>query len=80
MIDDDGGICSTDEWGNIVRRCGPTCDRIGAINGLLLTSLSKPFSFDENCLVVNVEPKSLDKVLPFRWIDDDATWALELLL
>jgi len=82
--DDDGGICSVDEcvddWGNIVRRCGPTWDLIGAVNGLLLTSWSKPFSFVGNCFVVSVEPKSLDNFLPFRWIDDGAIWTLELLL
>ncbi len=80
-IDDDGVISSTDDWGNAVRRCGPTWDRVGAINGLLLTSLSKPFSLDGNCLVEYVEPKSFDNFLPFRWTNDDgAVWTFEVLL
>jgi hypothetical protein len=57
MDEDDGGICSTDDWVS-VRRCGTTCERTGVVNGLLLTSLSKLFSFEANCLAVNVEPNS----------------------
>ena len=39
--------------GTIVRRCGATCERVGAVNGLLLTSWSNPFSAG-----ITVEAKS----------------------
>lgn len=55
--EEEGGICSTDDWVG-VRRCGTTCERVGVVKGLLLRSLSKPFSFDTNCLAVKVEPSS----------------------
>ncbi len=80
VIDDDGVIWSADAyvdvWGNRVRLCGPTWDRTGAVNGLLLTSWSKPFSFDENALPVN----SLTGFVPFRWTDDGAGWTLRLFI
>jgi hypothetical protein len=54
----DGGICSTEDCVG-ARRCGTTCERTGVVNGLLLTSLSKLFSFETNCLAVKVEPRFL---------------------
>ncbi len=75
---DDDGICSTDDCVGI-RRGGATCER-----GLLLTSLSKLFSVDVNCLAVNVEPKSFVDFLPFLWTVDGGggggNWTFGLLL
>lgn len=65
-MEEDGGICSIDDWGNAVRRWAPSWDRTGPVNGLLLTSFSKPFSTGENCFAVKVEPKSVVGFLPFR--------------
>lgn len=66
--DDDGRFCS---FG--VRLCGVYCERTGVI-GLLLTSLSKPFSLDVNCLAVNVEFKSCVGFLTVFWIGDGVDW------
>jgi hypothetical protein len=76
----DGGMNSADDCGNPVRRCIPICERTGVVNGLLLTSLSKLFSGDENCFAVYVEPKSLAAVFMVRCTGDTCSWDLTVWL